>query len=92
MVLSYFYDWDLVPALIIVLPVQIFYYMLRGIINTADVEECIVEGTKELVYLYILILFSYILGSVLEEIAYTEYLVDSPAASLCPVCSPSCCL
>lgn len=75
-VLSYFYDWDLVPALIIVLPVQIFYYMLRGIINTADVEECIVEGTKELVYLYILILFSYILGSVLEEIAYTEYLVD----------------
>ena len=74
-VLSYFYEWDLVPALFIVLPVQLIYYMIRGIINTEDVEECIVEGTKELVYLYILILFSYILGTVLEEISYTEYLV-----------------
>ena len=75
-IISYLYDWDLVPAMLIILPVLCAYYMLRGIIRTQDIENCIVEGTQEFVYLDILILFSYILGGVLEEIGYTEYLVS----------------
>lgn len=75
-VLSYFFEWDLVPALLILLPCVIIYYMLRGIITVGDIEGSIVEGTAEFVYLDILILFSYMLGLVLEEIGYTEYLVE----------------
>lgn len=75
-VLSYFFEWDLVPALLILLPFVIAYFMLRGVISTKDIEASIVEGTAEFVYLDILILFSYILGSVLETIGYTEYLVS----------------
>lgn len=75
-VLSYFFEWDLVPAMLILLPCVIAYYMLRGIIATEDIEGAIVEGTEEFVYLDILILFSYMLGTVLETIGYTEYLVS----------------
>ncbi len=71
-----YYEFDLVPALVIVLPLTYVYYMFRGFIRTEDVEDSLVDGTKEFVYLYILILFTYILSAILEEIGYTEYLVE----------------
>ena len=74
--LTIYYEFDLVPALVIVLPLTYIYYMARGFIKTKDVEDSLVEGTKEFVYLYILILFTYMLGGILDEIGYTEYLVE----------------
>lgn len=74
--LTIYYEFDLVPACIIVLPLLYVYYMARGFIKTKDIEESMVEGTKEFVYLYILILFTYMLSTVLDEIGYTEYLVE----------------
>ena len=74
--LTIYYEFDLVPAMIIELPLLYCYYMFRGYIRTKDIEESMVEGTKDFVYLYILILFTYMLSFVLDEIGYTEYLVD----------------
>ncbi|MDD5850719.1 MAG: Na+/H+ antiporter NhaC family protein [Galactobacillus timonensis] len=73
--LSYFFDWDLVPAMLVVTPLTFVYYLLRGIIDTDDVEECLIEGCKEFTYLNLLILFSYVLGDCISAIGYTDYLV-----------------
>ena len=74
--LSYVFEWDLVPAMLIVVPLTFVYYMIRGIIGTAEVEESFIQGCEEFTQLNLLVLFSYILGTVIEEIGYTGYLVE----------------
>lgn len=74
--LSYIFEWDLVPAMLIVVPLTFVYYMLRGIISSSDVEESFIQGCEEFTQLNLLVLFSYILGGVIEEIGYTGYLVS----------------
>lgn len=89
-VLSYYFEWDLVPAQVIIIMFMCLYYMLRGIITTKDIEETLVEGFKDFVYIDILILFSYMLGGALENIGYIDYLVEVAkqvaSPSLLPVC------
>ncbi len=74
--LSYYYDWDLIPACVIAIPVFVAYFLIRGLISPKDVEESMVEGTAGLVDMYILILLSYILAGVLEEMGFIDYLVE----------------
>ena len=74
--LSYVFEWDLVPAMLIVVPLTFVYYMLRGIIATSEVEECLIQGCEEFTQLNLLVLFSYVLGGVIGEIGYTGYLVE----------------
>ena len=62
--------------MLIVVPLTFVYYMIRGIIGTAEVEESFIQGCEEFTQLNLLVLFSYILGTVIEEIGYTGYLVE----------------
>ena len=73
--LSYYYDYDLIPACVIAIPVFAVYFLVRGLLKPKDIEECIVDGTASLTDMYILILFSYILGGILEEMGFIDYLV-----------------
>ena len=75
-VLSYFFEWDLIPPCVILIPIVCVYYLVKGIISTKDIEECFVEGTAELTSMYVLILFSYILAGCLEDMGYIDYLVE----------------
>ena len=70
------FDWDLVPALLVVIPCVFAYYMIRGIITTKDVEGCLIDGFADFMYLDILFVASYALGGVLETTGYINYLVS----------------
>ena len=83
-VVAYLNEWDLVPALIIVLPLAFVYYMLRGIIKTEDVEGCLVEGFADFMQLFVLFVFSYTLGGVLQDIGYVDHLVEVASTTVNP--------
>ena len=77
-------DWDLVPALVIVTPLMFIYYMLRGIIKTEDVEECLVGGFSDFMQLFVLFVFSYTLGGVLSGTGYVDHLVEIASSTVNP--------
>ncbi len=82
--MAYVFDWDLVPALFVVVPCVFAYYMIRGIITTKDVEGCLVDGLKDFMYLDVLFVTSYALGGMLESLGYINYLVDIARAVVNP--------
>ena len=77
-------EWDLVPALITVMPFMFIYYMIRGIIKTEDVEGCLVEGFSDFMTLFVLFVFSYTLGGVLEGTGYVDHLVEIASNTVNP--------
>jgi Na+/H+ antiporter NhaC len=83
-----YFGWDLVPALFVVLPCVFAYYMLRGIITTKDIEGCLVDGLKEFMYLDVLFVTSYALGSMLDKIGYISYLVNATKNAVNPALLP----
>ena len=85
---SFYFDWDIVPALFITLPIVFAMYLIRGIISTEDVEACLVDGMKDFMSLYILFLTSYALGGLLEQLGYINYLVSLAKASVNPALLP----
>ncbi len=87
-VASYFFEWDIVPAMLIVLPCVCAYYMLRGIITTNDIEGSLIDGFKEFMYLDILFVISYALGGILETTGYINYLVEVAQGTVNPALLP----
>ena len=87
-VLAYFFEWDLVPAMFIVLPVVYAYYMIRGIISSDDIEGTLIEGLAEFMYIFVLFACSYVLGGALTDIGYIDYLVEIAQQSLNPALLP----
>lgn len=77
MIFSVFiFHFDIVPAMIVVLPVTIIYYLIRGIISTEDVEGSFVEGFGDYISLILLFCLSYMLNAVLSNLGYVNYLAD----------------
>ncbi len=74
MAASFFFNFDIVPAMMIILPATSIYYLARGIIGSEDIEGCLVEGFAEFMSLIILFCFSYMLNAVLSEMGYVDYL------------------
>jgi len=74
MVASFLFEFDIVPAMIIILPATSIYYLIRGIIGSEDIESCLVEGFGDFMSLIILFCFSYMLNAVLSEMGYVDYL------------------
>ena len=70
------FDYDAVPSLIVALPIIFGYFMLRGLIEPEDIEECLVEGFKELMYLFVLFLATYMLTEILEYIGFMSFIID----------------
>lgn len=68
--------WDVVPALIIVLPCMFAYYMIRGLIGVDDIEGSLVDGLASLMNMNVLFLASYGLAAVLNDTGYISYLVS----------------
>jgi len=87
-VAAYFFGWDLVPALLVVVPLVFAYYMIRGIITTKDVEGCLVDGLKDFMYLDVLFVTSYALGGILETVGYISYLVAIAQQTVNPTLLP----
>ena len=87
-VLAYFFEWDLVPAMFIVLPVVYAYFMIRGIISSDDIEGTLVEGMADFMYIFILFACSYVLGGALTDLGYIDYLVEMAQQSLNPAMLP----
>lgn len=81
---SYYFEWDIVPALFVTLPIVFAMYLIRGIITTEDVEGCLVDGLADFMALYVLFVTSYALGGILEELGYIDYLVSMAQASVNP--------
>lgn len=73
----FLFEFDIVPALIVVLPLTIIYYLLRGIIVTEDVENCFVEGFGDYISLILLFCLSYMLNAVISNLGYITYISDS---------------
>ena len=71
---AFFFEFDIVPAMILVLPATVVFYFIRGIINTEDVEECFVNGFAEFMSLILLFCLSYMLNAVLSKLGYVDYL------------------
>ena len=88
MVLAGLYEWDIVAALFISLPLTFAMYMIRGIIDTKDVEECLVDGMKDFMSLYILLMGAYAIGSILETMGYIDYLVSIAQSTINPKLLP----
>ena len=86
--LAYFFEWDLVPAMFIVLPVVYAYYMIRGIISSDDIESTFVEGLADFMYIFVLFACSYVLGGALTDLGYIDYLVEMAQQSLNPAMLP----
>lgn len=74
MVASFFYKFDIVPAMMVVLPATAAYYLIRGIIDSEDIELCLVEGFAEFMSLILLFCLSYMMNAVLSEMGYVDYL------------------
>ena len=74
--LSWYFDWDLIPACVIVIPVFAVYFLVRGLLQPKDIEDSIVEGTADLTNMYILVFFSYILSGLLQDMGFIDYLVE----------------
>lgn len=85
---SYYFEWDIVPALFVTLPIVFAMYLIRGIISTEDVEGCLVDGLADFMALYILFVTSYALGGILEELGYIDYLVSMAQTSVNPAFLP----
>lgn len=82
------FNWDMVPALLVVIPCVFAYYMIRGIITTKDVEGCLIDGFGDFMYLDILFVASYALGGVLETTGYINYLVSVAQNTVSPALLP----
>lgn len=74
MVASFLFDFDIVPAMMVVLPATAAYYLIRGIIGSEDVEACLVEGFSDFMSLILLFCLSYMLNAVLSQMGYVDYL------------------
>lgn len=74
MLAIYFFDFDIVPAMMVVLPVTAAYYLIRGILGAEDVEACLVEGFSDFMSLILLFCLSYMLNAVLSDMGYVDYL------------------
>lgn len=88
LVAAYFFDFDIVPAMLLILPLTAGYYLIRGIIDTDDVEEALVDGFAEFMSLIILFLASYMLNDVLSNLGYVDYLAGIVGASISPKLLP----
>lgn len=71
-----YFDFDIVPAMLLVLPLTAGYYLLRDIMGAADVEECLVTGFADFMSIIILFCASYMLNDVLMALGYIDYLAD----------------
>lgn len=77
-------DFDVVPALIVILPVTVFYYLSRGVVAPDDIENCLVEGFAEFMSLIILFCTTYMLNDILVDLDYITYLADVVKHSVNP--------
>lgn len=73
---AYYFDFDTVPAMLLVLPVTAGYYLLRNIMQAPDIEECLVTGFADFMSIIILFCASYMLNDVLVDLGYIDYLAD----------------
>lgn len=71
---TYFFDFDIVPAMMIVLPATAGYYLIRGILGSEDVEACLIEGFSDFMSLILLFCLTYMLNAVLSDMGYVDYL------------------
>ena len=74
MAASFLFNFDIVPAMMVILPATAAYYLIRGIIGSEDVEACLVEGFADFMSLILLFCLSYMLNAVLSEMGYVDYL------------------
>ncbi|WP_029409243.1 Na+/H+ antiporter NhaC family protein, partial [Treponema pedis] len=74
MAASFFFNFDIVPAMMVVLPATAAYYLIRGIIGSEDIEVCLVEGFADFMNLILLFCLSYMLNAVLSDMGYVDYL------------------
>lgn len=77
LVVAYFFDFNIVPAMPIVLVLTAAYYLVRGIISSNDIEECLVNGFSNFMALIILFCVTYMLNDVLAEMGYVDYLAGT---------------
>ncbi|MBC8584627.1 sodium:proton antiporter [Oscillospiraceae bacterium NSJ-64] len=75
-VAAMYFEWDLVPTMIVVLPCVCAYYLIRGVISTKDIEGCLIDGFQEFMYLDILFVASYALAGIFETTGFVDYLVS----------------
>lgn len=71
-----YFEFDTVPAMLVVLPVTVGYYLLRNIIQSEDIEECLIAGFADFMSLIILFCVSYMLNDVLVNLGYIDYLAN----------------
>ncbi len=84
MAASFFFHFDIVPAMMVVLPLTVIYYLLRGIIGAEDVEQCLVEGFADFMSLILLFCLSYMLNAVLSDMGYVNYLAGLTSQFVSP--------
>ena len=73
---AYYFDFDTVPAMLIVLPITAGYYLIRNIMEAQDIEECLVSGFADFMSIIILFCASYMLNDVLVDLGYIDYLAN----------------
>lgn len=76
-VMFFYFNFDTVSSMVVVIPVTVGYYLLRGIMGASDVEECLVSGFSEFMSLIILFCASYMLNDVLTGLGYIDYLAET---------------
>lgn len=82
-------DFDVVPSLLVVVPATAFYYLLRGVVASNDIESCLVEGFGEFMSLFILFTATYMLNDILTDLDYVNYLAGVVKHSVNPHLLPA---
>lgn len=79
-----YFDFDVVPAFLVMLPVTAVYYLLRGVILSSDIEDCLVDGFAGFMDLFILFCTIYMLNDILADLGYFDYLAGIVKAAVSP--------
>ncbi len=85
---TFYFEYDIIAALFVMLPVAFAFYLLRGLIVPADIEESLIKGFTDSMPLFVLFAGTYMLSSALDAVGFTNVVIEMGQQFLKPELLP----
>ena len=85
---TFYFDYNVVTALFVMLPLTFTYYLIRGFIKPADVEGALIDGFIETMPMIIMFTVAYMFSTALSSIGFINLVIEAGQHFLSPSLLP----
>jgi Na+/H+ antiporter NhaC len=82
------FDMDMFVGCVLTLIFCFFFYLAQKLVTVSKFMDCIVEGFKSMIFLFVLVCLSYSFTATLTELGFASFIVDQASGIMTPTLMP----